>query len=109
MIKNAEAVHHNKMEASSLGVRAIDDHTVEFTLTHAAAYFPAMVSLRAYRPLPRHTIDKYGHKWTDPENIQTNGSYLLTEWDKGSKIVLTTRKLTFPKCVTILSQKIQSV
>lgn len=74
----------------SLGVRAIDDYTVQFTLESAATYFPALVSVSAFHPLPRHVIEQYGDdKWTKPQNIQTNGSYRLTEWDKGNKIVLT--------------------
>lgn len=90
ILNNAEAFHQdNSVDVSSLGVRAIDDYTVEFRLTHAAAYFPAMVSLRAYRPVPRHIIQEYGNNWTDPENIQTNASYMLTKWDKGNQIVLT--------------------
>jgi len=73
----------------SLGVRAIDDYTVQFTLEHANASFPALVSTEAFRPLPRHVIEQYGPEWTLPGNIQTNGSYQLKEWDKGNKIVLT--------------------
>ncbi len=73
----------------SLGVRAIDDYTVQFTLEHAKASFPALVSTEAYRPLPRHIIEQYGDEWTLPQNIQTNGSYRLAEWDKGNRIVLT--------------------
>jgi oligopeptide transport system substrate-binding protein len=73
----------------SLGVRAIDDYTVQFTLEHPNASFPALVSTEAFRPLPRHIIEQYGDEWTLPQNIQTNGSYKLAKWDKGNQIVLT--------------------
>lgn len=89
LIKNYDAIVQGEMERSSLGVRAIDDYTVEFTLEFAEAYFPAMVSGEVYWPLPRHIIEKYGKQWTEPQHIQTNGSYRLTEWDKGNKIILT--------------------
>jgi len=48
LIKNYDAIVQGKMERSSLGVRAIDDYTVEFILEFAEAYFPAMVSGEVY-------------------------------------------------------------
>jgi len=106
ILKNAEAINQGKLKVSSvgqildeygnpdtqissqLGVKAIDDYTVEFTLEHAAGYFPALTSLWTYRPLPRKVVEQYGENWTEPEYIQTNGSYMLTEWNKGSFLYL---------------------
>ncbi|MDM8561283.1 peptide ABC transporter substrate-binding protein [Candidatus Parabeggiatoa sp. HSG14] len=114
-LKNAEAIHRGKpvdvsgvytlddygepatkqsvdvqipSDVLPLGVRAIDDYTVEFTLEHPAGYFPALASMWTYRPLPRHVIEQYGDDWTEPEYIQTNGSYVLAEWNKGSQLIL---------------------
>ncbi|MDM8567122.1 peptide ABC transporter substrate-binding protein [Candidatus Halobeggiatoa sp. HSG11] len=89
ILKNAAAINQGKItDTRQLGVRAIDDYTLEFKLEHAASYFPALVSLPIYRPLPRKTVKKYGKDWTKPENIQTNGSFMLAEWDKGKRINL---------------------
>lgn len=77
-----------KPEVPLLGVRAVDDYTVEFTLEHAAGYFPALASLWVYRPLPRQVVEKYGDEWTLPRNIQTNGPYKLTDWKKASELFL---------------------
>ncbi|MFK5971323.1 MAG: peptide ABC transporter substrate-binding protein [Candidatus Marithrix sp.] len=89
ILQNAKAIHQGKItDIRELGVRAIDDYTLEFKLEHAASYFPALTSLWTYRPLPRKIVKKYGKDWTKPDNIQTNGSYMLTEWDKGNKLVL---------------------
>jgi oligopeptide transport system substrate-binding protein len=92
-LKNADP-HSQKKEKQPetlppLGVRALDDYTIEFTLENPMGYFPALVSIWTYRPLPRKVIEQYGDKWTEPEHIQTNGSYQLTEWNKGDKVVLT--------------------
>jgi ABC-type oligopeptide transport system substrate-binding subunit len=86
VLKNAEAIHKGKF--LPLGVRAIDDYTVEFTLKHTVGYFPALVSGQTYSPLPRQLIEKEGKKWTEPAYIQTNGPYHLTNWDKGNKLIL---------------------
>ena len=89
ILKNAEAFHKGKTKsASQIGVRAIDDYTVEFTLEHSAGYFPALVSMWTYRPLPGQIIEEYGDKWTEPEHIQSNGSYLLADWNKGRRLIL---------------------
>jgi len=89
--KTATALNYNDFITSddtleSLGVRAIDDYTVEFTLEHPAGYFPSLVSTWIYRPLPRKTIEQYGDSWT--EHIQTNGPYQLAKWEKGNKLIL---------------------
>jgi ABC-type transport system substrate-binding protein len=88
-VKNQLNPAQTMSEASlPLGVKAIDDYTVEFTLEYPAGYFPFLVSLWTYRPLPRNVIEKYGNKWTEPEHIQTNGSYQLTEWHKNQKLII---------------------
>ncbi|QTA93863.1 Leucine binding and solute-binding domains-containing protein [Desulfonema magnum] len=88
-LKNARAIHKGKLkDISKIGVNAIDDFTLWFRLEHPVAYFPALVSLWIYRPLPRNTIEKYKDKWTEPKNIQTNGSYKLIAWEKGMAMAL---------------------
>lgn len=88
IIKNADSFSNNKVEFSSVGVRAIDNYTVRFTLAHAVSDFMARVSLSPFRPLPQHVIEKHKKNWTKPENISTNGPYRLKKWEKGNKIVL---------------------
>ncbi len=88
-LKNAEAVSRGDIkDVSQIGVQAADDFTVEFTLEHPAAYFPAMAGLWPYRPLPSKTVETYGEQWTDPRNIQSNGSYKIAAWEKDIVMVL---------------------
>ena len=89
ILKNADNISSGDItDLSQIGVRAIDDYTLEFTLNHAAAFFPAMVGVWIYRPLPRETIEQFGEQWTDYKNIKTNGSYMLGDWKKGKKMTL---------------------
>ena len=85
IIKNAKNFQSDK----SLGVRAIDDYTVEFELESAASHFPALLVLGAYRPLPKHILedDKWDDKLIESKKI-TNGPYKLDKWEKGYKIIL---------------------
>jgi len=87
-LKNAEAINAGEKPAEELGVKALDDYTVEFTLTNPMAYFPSLVGIWTYRPLPRKVIEQYGEDWTQPEHIQTSGSYRLTKWEKNRVLVL---------------------
>ncbi len=88
-LKNAEAINRGEIrDVSQIGARATDDFTVEFTLEHPAAYFPAMAGLWPYRPLPAKTIETYGEQWTEPRNIRSNGSYKLAAWEKDIVMVL---------------------
>ncbi len=63
----------------TLGVTAIDDHTLEVRLTNSLPYFPLMTTHSSTFPSPKWVIDEFGDSWTDPEHIVSNGAYVLTE------------------------------
>jgi ABC-type oligopeptide transport system substrate-binding subunit len=62
VIKNAYAVNTGDESASldSVGVRALDDHTVQFTLEQPAGYFPFIARMPMNRPVPREVIEEFG-------------------------------------------------
>lgn len=89
ILKNARDIYQGRItDVTTLGVRAIDDFTVEFTLTQPASYFPALVSLWTYHPLPRQLIEKQGSHWTKPAHIKTNGPYTLNDWQENKELIL---------------------
>ncbi|MBF0450345.1 MAG: ABC transporter substrate-binding protein [Candidatus Magnetomorum sp.] len=89
VLKNARNINLSIIkDIDSLGVKAVDNFKIKFSLEHSAAYFPSLSGLPVFRPVPRHIIEKYGDRWTDIENIVTNGSYKLVAWDKGRVIIL---------------------
>ena len=89
VIKNAEAVHRGESaDLESIGVRAVDDFTVEFTLEQPAVYFPMIVAMNLNHPVPQRAIEKYGERWTEPGNIWTSGPYLLDTWERERKMVM---------------------
>jgi ABC-type oligopeptide transport system substrate-binding subunit len=88
ILKNASDIFHKKKDINTIGVRALNDYLVEFTLTYAASYFPAMLTMWIFRPLPKEIVEKFADQWTMPENILTNGAYRLTEWKKRRRIIL---------------------
>jgi len=63
----------------TLGVTAIDDTTLEVRLTASLSYFPLMTTHASTFPSPAWAIEEFGADWTKPENIVSNGAYVLTE------------------------------
>ena len=85
IIKNAVAINQTAVptdtyDIDSLGVTAVDEHTVQFTLEAPASYFLSISSMWTLRPVPSWAIEEFGDAWTDPANIVVNGPYKVTEW-----------------------------
>lgn len=66
-------------DPSTLGVTAIDDHTLEVRLTASLPYFPLMTTHSSTFPTPQAVVEEFGDDWTKPEHIVSNGAYVLTE------------------------------
>jgi oligopeptide transport system substrate-binding protein len=90
IIENAEAVNAGEegFTIDDVGVRAVDDFTVEFRLEAPAGYFPSLVAITVADPVPQGTIEAAGDNWTEPGTIVTNGPYVMTEWIHGSELNL---------------------
>ncbi len=71
-----------------LGVVALDDNTVQFTLERKAGYFPAIAGMWIARPMPQWAIDEWGQKWTEAGLINTNGPMVLESWIHGGELTL---------------------
>lgn len=78
-IQNVSEILAGEMPTSELGVRAVDDYTFEVTLSAALPYFAQMTTHATTFPTPQATVEKFGKEWTRPENIVSNGAYVLTE------------------------------
>ena len=89
IIKNAEAINTGEEpDIDKLGVKALDDYTVQFTLEHPAGYFPAIAGMWVARPMPKEAIEEYGERWIEPGLIMTNGPYCLKEWVHGDHLIM---------------------
>ena len=91
IIKNAAAVNAGEegVTADDIGVVALDDQTVQFTLENAAGYFPAIASMWVAMPMPQWAIEEWGDtKWTEAGLIVTNGPYSLESWIHGGELNL---------------------
>lgn len=88
-IRYAAAIHnHQEPNPEKLGVRALDDLTLEVLLNRPASYFPALAGMWPLRPLPRHVIEKKGAHWDTPENVVGNGPYRISAHEAGKWVLL---------------------
>lgn len=78
-IENASAIIAGEKSVDDLGVKAIDDTTLEVTLSAPLPYFPQMTTHSTTFPAPQKVIAEFGDEWTKPGNIVSNGAYVLTE------------------------------
>jgi oligopeptide transport system substrate-binding protein len=66
-----------------VGVRAVDDDTVEFDLVAPTGFFPAVASLWTLRPAPGELIEEFGPAWIDVGNAWFNGPFLMESYTPG--------------------------
>ncbi len=87
-IVNVDEIIDGKKAPSELGVKAIDDHTLEVTLSEPVPYFYKLLVNPAMSPVYKPAIEKFGERWTQPGNIVTNGAYTLKDWVVNERIVM---------------------
>ena len=64
-------------DADAIGVRALDDRTVEFRLVAPAPYFLSVMNRPDSGPQPRHAIERDGAAWTEPGRQVVSGSFAV--------------------------------
>ncbi|ADO57520.1 MULTISPECIES: peptide ABC transporter substrate-binding protein [Paenibacillus] len=93
-IKNAEGYNLSTSKSfkgtkvtdfKDVGVKAVDDHTLQVELEHATPYFLGLTSFYTYYPV--HPSVEGNDKWaTKKESMITNGPFTLSTWETGQKI-----------------------
>lgn len=93
VIRGAEAFHSGaQRDFSTVGVRAIDSHTLEIELANPTPYFLSLLSHFAWFPVPRHVvlahgeIDRRGTGWTRHGRFVGNGPFTLVKWNLGEGV-----------------------
>lgn len=103
-ILNADAISDGKMPASALGVKALDASTIQVTLSQPVSYFLQFVGHPSLFPVSKADVEKYGNKWTQPENIVTSGAYKPTQWVVNEKLVAERNDKYWDNKATVINQ-----
>jgi len=94
-IQHAEAYHQGKItDFSQVGLKALDDKTLQITLKAPTPYFLRLLRYRSWYPVHPPTILQFGKiddrstRWTRAGNLVGNGAFALKSWDPHRKIVV---------------------
>jgi oligopeptide transport system substrate-binding protein len=88
-VKNAENYNEGRLnDFSQVGVKALDDRTLQVTLKCPTAYFLDLTSFFTLYPVPRWAIDAHGKDWAKPGKIVSNGPFRLVSWVPQKELVL---------------------
>ena len=101
---NIDDIIAGKKSPDTLGVKAIDDHTFEVTLSEAVPYFYKLPVYVAMSPVNKAAIEKFGEKWTQPQNWVGNGAYKLKSWVVNEKMVLERNPQYWDNAHTVINQ-----
>lgn len=80
-IKNAEAYNQGKVGAQEVGVKAINDHTLEVTLEKPMFNFVHLTTTPIYLPQRKDIVEKYKNNYGLKANqVVYNGPFVVTDW-----------------------------
>ena len=80
------AIGRGEASPQTLGVRAVDDLTLQVELVDPLPYFLNFLSFYSFMPIPRHLLEDLERRgidpdlWTRPEHVISNGPFRMKEW-----------------------------
>ena len=94
-LEGAQEYHTGQTnDFSSVGVKALDSHTLEVKLKAPTPFFTGLLSHYSTWPVHKETVLKHGSiddrngEWTRPGNFVCNGAFNLKSWELNNKIVV---------------------
>lgn len=103
-ILNADEIAAGRLQPSELGVRAIDDHTLEIRLANVTPYFLGLLTHSMAYPVHRATIERHRDQWTRPGNLVGNGAFQLDDWVVQSHVKLVRNRNYWNDAATSLEE-----
>lgn len=86
-ILNAAAIGKGEKSIDELGVKALDEKTLEVTLAVPTEYFLELCAFGTFMPVREDKVDETGAWAKEPEKAVSNGPFHLTEYKMGDQLV----------------------
>ncbi|HWR41143.1 MAG TPA: peptide ABC transporter substrate-binding protein [Patescibacteria group bacterium] len=103
-IKNAQQYNKGETSADQVGIRALNDRTLEVVLEKPTTYFLSLTTFWTYYPLCKKVVES-NDKWnTDVNTLIGNGPFKAAEWVHNSKITLVKNENYWQKDVVKLDK-----
>ncbi len=87
-IKNSEQIATGHMSVDQLGVKALDDKTLQITLNAPTPYFIELLTHNTGFPVNPKAVKEFGSKFSQPGHMVSNGAYELVSFNPNDKIVM---------------------
>lgn len=87
-VKGGEAYNTGTGSIDDVGVKAINDKTLEVVLATPTAYFIELTSFYTYFPVNKKVVEANADWAKEPSTYVSNGPFKLTEWEHNAKIVI---------------------
>ena len=82
-IKGWSDVTDKHADPATLGIKAVDDTTLEVTTDAPKSYFPGVASL--WYPVPKHVVDKLGDDYAlKVDTLVASGPFMVKTWEKSN-------------------------
>ena len=101
---NVDDIIAGKKSPDTLGIKAVDDHTLEVTLSEAVPYFYKLIIHHSMSPVYQPVVEKFGDKWTQPENFVGNGAFKAKEWVINERLVVERNPQYWDNAHTVLNK-----
>ncbi len=85
---NAEEILRGEKDPDTLGVKALDERTLEVRLAKPWPMMDVSAADPWAVPVPKHIIEKYGKEWVAQDKIVSNGPYKVKSYELGVNLVL---------------------
>ncbi|CAH2713479.1 Dipeptide-binding protein DppE [Neobacillus rhizosphaerae] len=81
-IKNASEIVAKKAKPETLGIKALDDNTLEITLVRPIPYIESYLTFSLFYPQNQKFVEKEGTKYASgADHLLSNGAFKFTKWD----------------------------
>lgn len=88
MEKQANGEEITQADLDTLGVKALDEHTLEVTVERPCSYFDELMTFPCYYPINRAYAEEKGDTYAKTaDSVLSNGAFTLKTWELGSKAV----------------------
>lgn len=90
VIENAEEYYNGDItDFAEVGVKAVDDYTLEYKLSNPTPYFESMLSYVSFFPVNGEFLKEKAERFgTDNQNILYNGGYIMETFEPQTRRVL---------------------
>ncbi|MDK2823558.1 MAG: oligopeptide transport system substrate-binding protein [Clostridia bacterium] len=87
-LKNGEEYTKGKVSADEVGVKALDEKTLEVELKVATPHFLSLTAFPSLYPVNKNIVESNPNWHTKPETFVGNGPFKLVQWEHNQQIVL---------------------